>query len=1121
MDIKSEITIYPSPISASFDDVDDVAIEVFFALGIVNPHGPTLTYVAAIGEPRLGIQRTLVAVLLNPFSQTVNQVGTFTIGNDFEPGLLDPIYKFTTGACPSLILLGFNGSDAMRLHRAEMLLTTFDPSEVDLLAVRIENYFGGPGARVTADMQGEQTKARGKSGQSSVSRLAKLCNDGNHIWPEIRTFLYAWNGSINLSGIPESMKRTAFPMEKLKNHLLDRLFPTLFIPQEAATDPAPPPTHKPERYVPKNIAEVRADLQHEHWDNFSLDNLADLLRASIIMYGAEVIQGDIPHISRLYQAALNRGLDAENRLMIEGEILRVLDESRISFVAFMPFLVHDPDQQVASNAVIDFVSESPYVDGELAAIMELRTLFKGGRIANRSAVFGGMAAICDVELEPFLREVRNDLTAKEVTEAAKVHTQFLKHRSIQFWLGWCKELVGKKDEDSQKKFGGCASALSLCLRYGTEKTVVASKRNFPCTGQKEAVTKLRTWTLDEYAEFIAPDLYELEAAEEAPKLFSSVLRDWGLMPASSLTEQYIPEGSSDGGSLVRLRDLAPRIPSTNEQLLMLADSGNVSAQNRLANRFYGAMGGVQDFAKARIWYLKAATGGHAASQFNLGYMCATGEGGQISDDEAIHWYGLAAKQGLSVAMNNLATVLERLDRLEEAVHWYRQAAYEGSVSAQGSLGFAYSNGRGVEASPEKAAAFYRLAAANGSAAAEFNLSVLFSSGKGVKQDHVAAAYWVTLAANQGYHPAQKRLADLYKAGEGVEPSEELSAQWNLKAAIQGNTDAQNTLAIHYVTGAGLSKDEFIAYMWLATAASLGNSDAQGNLARVQVDRSSDACKLVEAAVAGDVESQGQLSYKLKMGDGVPKEDDASLYWLGRSAKGGHPWAQTTLANVIADGGVDPNGEGARFWLMAAVKNGYPDALRQLGIWQVTGRGGCQVDIGQSVKYLIQASLLGAHVAKDAFDRIREAIPSEAWPEIFGWIAWPTLVFLMGPLAPGNFDEVRLSYEQDDGTDTAKWFMFERQEAATFLASGKEGHAGMFEPIFGEQVRLEKFDVQREIVDGKPYAAVRVNLFHLKVDDGFPVYWLPKHEELKAVNGLLAVLCGREWVRSKIEFFPSS
>ena len=128
----------------------------------------------------------------------------------------------------------------------------------------------------------------------------------------------------------------------------------------------------------------------------------------------------------------------------------------------------------------------------------------------------------------------------------------------------------------------------------------------------------------------------------------------------------------------------------------------------------------------------------------------------------------------------------------------------------------------------------------------------------------------------------------------------------LSQAIQGKTDAQNTLAIHYVTGTGLPKDELIAYMWFAIAASQGHSGAMENLPNVPGDTSSDACKLVQSAVAGDFEAQSQLSYKLKMGDGVPKEDEASVYWLGHAARGGHPWAQTTLANVIADGGADPN-----------------------------------------------------------------------------------------------------------------------------------------------------------------------------------------------------------------------
>ena len=46
MPSSCKITLFENPISLELDDLDGSHLNVFFAYGIVNPFGPTLTFVA-------------------------------------------------------------------------------------------------------------------------------------------------------------------------------------------------------------------------------------------------------------------------------------------------------------------------------------------------------------------------------------------------------------------------------------------------------------------------------------------------------------------------------------------------------------------------------------------------------------------------------------------------------------------------------------------------------------------------------------------------------------------------------------------------------------------------------------------------------------------------------------------------------------------------------------------------------------------------------------------------------------------------------------------------------------------------------------------------------------------
>ena len=83
---------------------------------------------------------------------------------------------------------------------------------------------------------------------------------------------------------------------------------------------------------------------------------------------------------------------------------------------------------------------------------------------------------------------------------------------------------------------------------------------------------------------------------------------------------------------------------------------------------------------------KAAKGGDAKAQFNLGSMY---------------------DQGRGVAKNE-----------RKAVEWYQKAAAQGNASAQNNLGVMYSQGRGVAKDERKAVEWYKKSAAQGHEAAK-------------------------------------------------------------------------------------------------------------------------------------------------------------------------------------------------------------------------------------------------------------------------------------------------------------------------------------------------------------------------------------------------------------------
>ena len=78
---------------------------------------------------------------------------------------------------------------------------------------------------------------------------------------------------------------------------------------------------------------------------------------------------------------------------------------------------------------------------------------------------------------------------------------------------------------------------------------------------------------------------------------------------------------------------------------VLADQGDVDAQNNLGVMYDNGNGVPENDAEAVKWFRKAADQGYAKAQYNLGLIYFKGEGVPKNDTEAVKWFRKAADQG--------------------------------------------------------------------------------------------------------------------------------------------------------------------------------------------------------------------------------------------------------------------------------------------------------------------------------------------------------------------------------------------------------------------------------------------------------------------------------------------
>ena len=169
-----------------------------------------------------------------------------------------------------------------------------------------------------------------------------------------------------------------------------------------------------------------------------------------------------------------------------------------------------------------------------------------------------------------------------------------------------------------------------------------------------------------------------------------------------------------------------------------------------------------------------AQSGDPVAQYSLGKLYERG-GGAIGQNfgQAARWYGVAARQGIAAAQNNLALMYAQgrgVDRnVSGAIELWLSAARQNHPMAQYNLGLAYFRGEGVAKDEREAAGWFRRAADAGLGDAQYAMGQMNRLGLILPKDQGKALAWYKMASEQGHREAKAQVQLLEAAG--LKPTE--------------------------------------------------------------------------------------------------------------------------------------------------------------------------------------------------------------------------------------------------------------------------------------------------------------------------------------------------------------
>lgn len=262
-------------------------------------------------------------------------------------------------------------------------------------------------------------------------------------------------------------------------------------------------------------------------------------------------------------------------------------------------------------------------------------------------------------------------------------------------------------------------------------------------------------------------------------------------------------------------------------LLKAAEGGMAAAQAEMGTLYAEGNGVTKNFAQAVEWYRKSALQGNPKGMWNYGNALKDGTGVAKDYDQALFWMSEAASLGYQRAFKGMITRLDSVgtDPFLDYVRGMRLYLIDGKMKEASALfkkvekakieegkimqSVILASKRNEKPNAKKAVKeLEKVAPAN--AEALFYLATLYETGNGVAQNMARAIELYRNASDMGYGKAQSYLADIYYEGRGVD-KDLITAVALYQKALENHQLSQNgatRLAECYENGlAGLTKDK--------------------------------------------------------------------------------------------------------------------------------------------------------------------------------------------------------------------------------------------------------------------------------------------------------------------------
>ena len=249
-----------------------------------------------------------------------------------------------------------------------------------------------------------------------------------------------------------------------------------------------------------------------------------------------------------------------------------------------------------------------------------------------------------------------------------------------------------------------------------------------------------------------------------------------------------------------------------EDILKLAEDGDILAQSELADMYLYGYGIEEDEEEGVKWLKKSADAGHWRSIMDLADRYSDGVGVLQDELKAIDLYKKVYELGLGEAANRIGLIYDNQNNSEEAVKWFRKGFDKGHDWSGCNLADYYSDGIGVPQDKQKALELYKKVYELGGSAsgkAANRIGLIYDDNQNNSEE---AVKWYRKGFDKGYDWSGCNLALSYSNGTGVPQDKQKALELYKKVYELG--DSASGEAAYRVGAVYVERKEFKeAYKW--------------------------------------------------------------------------------------------------------------------------------------------------------------------------------------------------------------------------------------------------------------------------------------------------------------------